>query len=261
MRARPQVYGEISQRRARRDVMGITGGWDQRVTRRTLLRTGGSFAAAATLAGTLGPKAFARPPFSKDPFALGVASGDPHAERRRHLDAARARATGGRRRHAVGVLRRALRARHRRGVLPRDPPWRRRGRGGRGAQRPRRARRPRARARVLLPLQVRARRQPDRPHAHRPGPRRRGRLAAVRVRVVPALRRRLLHRLRPRGDRREPRPRHPPRRLHLRGHQRRIFRQHEPRLEIRSLDEYRLRYAQYKTDPTCRPRTRRIPGS
>ena len=57
--------------------MGITGDWDQRVTRRTLLRTGGSFAAAATLAGTLGPRAFARPLVSKNPFALGVASGDP----------------------------------------------------------------------------------------------------------------------------------------------------------------------------------------
>ena len=57
--------------------MGITGDWDQRVTRRTLLRTGGSFAAAATLVGTLGPGAFARLPVGKNPFALGVASGDP----------------------------------------------------------------------------------------------------------------------------------------------------------------------------------------
>jgi len=42
--------------------MGITGDWDQRLTRRTLLKTGGSFAASLTLIGAAGTRAFARPP-------------------------------------------------------------------------------------------------------------------------------------------------------------------------------------------------------
>jgi alkaline phosphatase D len=58
--------------------VAITGDWDQRITRRTLLKTGGSFAAGLTLSGALSRRAFARPPFEGDPFALGVASGDPH---------------------------------------------------------------------------------------------------------------------------------------------------------------------------------------
>jgi alkaline phosphatase D len=57
----------------------ITGDWDQRITRRTLLRTGGSFAAGITLAGTLAARASAQTSFASDPFALGVASGDPTA--------------------------------------------------------------------------------------------------------------------------------------------------------------------------------------
>ncbi len=59
--------------------MPITGDWDQRITRRTLLRTGGSFAAGITLAGTLAARASAQASFASDPFALGVASGDPTA--------------------------------------------------------------------------------------------------------------------------------------------------------------------------------------
>jgi alkaline phosphatase D len=57
----------------------ITGDWDQRITRRTLLRTGGSFAAGITLAGTLAARASAQASFAGNPFALGVASGDPTA--------------------------------------------------------------------------------------------------------------------------------------------------------------------------------------
>jgi len=57
----------------------ITGDWDQRITRRTLLRTGGSFAAGMTLAGTLAARASAQASFASDPFPLGVASGDPTA--------------------------------------------------------------------------------------------------------------------------------------------------------------------------------------
>ena len=57
--------------------MGITGDWDQRISRRTLLKTGGSFAASVTMIGALGTRAFATPPFSGNPFSLGIASGDP----------------------------------------------------------------------------------------------------------------------------------------------------------------------------------------
>ena len=59
--------------------MPITGDWDQRITRRTMLRTGGSFVAGVTLAGTLAARASAQTSFASDPFALGVASGDPTA--------------------------------------------------------------------------------------------------------------------------------------------------------------------------------------
>src|SRR4051795_13308498 len=58
-------------------VMGITGDWDQRITRRTLLKTGGSFAAGITLAGIASGPAFGQASFLENPFTLGVASGDP----------------------------------------------------------------------------------------------------------------------------------------------------------------------------------------
>ena len=58
--------------------MGITGDWDRRITRRTLLKTGGSFAAGMTLAGLASRSAFAQGSLLvDDPFTLGVASGDP----------------------------------------------------------------------------------------------------------------------------------------------------------------------------------------
>jgi alkaline phosphatase D len=56
--------------------MGITGNWDSRISRRTLLRTGGTAAAGVILMSRTGP-ARAAPPFAGDPFSLGVASGDP----------------------------------------------------------------------------------------------------------------------------------------------------------------------------------------
>jgi alkaline phosphatase D len=59
--------------------IGLTGDWDARISRRTLLRTGGSAAAGLILLGRTGP-AKAAPPFSGDPFSLGVASGDPTPE-------------------------------------------------------------------------------------------------------------------------------------------------------------------------------------
>ena len=56
--------------------MGLTGNWDGRISRRTLLRTGGSRAAAHVLLGRAAPAA-AAPPFARRPVRLGVASGDP----------------------------------------------------------------------------------------------------------------------------------------------------------------------------------------
>ena len=51
------------------------GNWDTRISRRTLLRTGG--AAAIVLYGGAVPSASAGPKFTSDPFTLGVASGEP----------------------------------------------------------------------------------------------------------------------------------------------------------------------------------------
>jgi alkaline phosphatase D len=56
--------------------VGLTGDWDGRISRRTLLRTGGSAAAGLLVLGRTAP-AKAIPPFAGDPFSLGVASGDP----------------------------------------------------------------------------------------------------------------------------------------------------------------------------------------
>ena len=53
----------------------MNGNWDTRISRRTLLRTGG--AAAIVLYGGAVPSASAGPKFTSDPFTLGVASGDP----------------------------------------------------------------------------------------------------------------------------------------------------------------------------------------
>jgi alkaline phosphatase D len=58
--------------------MGITGDWDRRISRRAVLRGGGSLTAGLFVSGALGRRAFAAaPPFDGNPFALGVASGDP----------------------------------------------------------------------------------------------------------------------------------------------------------------------------------------
>src|SRR5688572_14663636 len=58
--------------------VGISGDWDRRITRRSLLKTGGSFAAGVTLAGIASGPAFGQEALLLDnPFTLGVASGDP----------------------------------------------------------------------------------------------------------------------------------------------------------------------------------------
>jgi alkaline phosphatase D len=57
--------------------MTITGDWDRRISRRTLLKGGGTLAAGVALSSALAPRALAAPPFEGDPFSLGIASGDP----------------------------------------------------------------------------------------------------------------------------------------------------------------------------------------
>jgi alkaline phosphatase D len=57
--------------------VAISGDWDRRISRRTLLKTGGSFAAGIALAGLASDRALAQPSFDSYPFTLGVASGDP----------------------------------------------------------------------------------------------------------------------------------------------------------------------------------------
>jgi alkaline phosphatase D len=57
------------------NTVGLTGSWDSRISRRTLLRTGG--AAAVLLYGGAVPSASAGTRFASYPFTLGVASGDP----------------------------------------------------------------------------------------------------------------------------------------------------------------------------------------
>ena len=56
--------------------MGIAGDWDRRISRRTLLKTGGSLTAGLALSGGLSGRALAARS-DGNPFALGVASGDP----------------------------------------------------------------------------------------------------------------------------------------------------------------------------------------
>jgi alkaline phosphatase D len=57
--------------------MTVTGNWDRQISRRTLLKTGGSLAAGLALGAIAGDRAVAHAQFDRNPFALGVASGDP----------------------------------------------------------------------------------------------------------------------------------------------------------------------------------------
>ena len=56
--------------------VGLTGCWDARISRRTLLRTGGTLALGATWLGRTAT-ARAHPPHVREVFSLGVASGGP----------------------------------------------------------------------------------------------------------------------------------------------------------------------------------------
>ena len=57
--------------------MTLTGDWDRRISRRTLLKTGGSLAAGLSLGAIASDRALAQAHFDSYPFTLGVASGDP----------------------------------------------------------------------------------------------------------------------------------------------------------------------------------------
>ena len=56
--------------------IGLTGSWDTRISRRTLLRTGGT-AAVSLVWLSRAATARAHPPYIPEVFSLGVASGDP----------------------------------------------------------------------------------------------------------------------------------------------------------------------------------------
>ena len=57
--------------------VNLTGAWDTRISRRVLLRTGGSAAAGLFMLGRAASSAAAPPWDQVNPFTLGVASGDP----------------------------------------------------------------------------------------------------------------------------------------------------------------------------------------
>ena len=211
-------------------------------------------AAGLAAAGLAAPRLLAQPRFASDPYTLGVASGYPDAGRRRAVDAAGARAARRRRHAARPRSKSAGKSRPtrpsasivRRGTEIAAPRM-----GALGARRSRRAR---AGALVLLPLPRRRRSEPGRPHPHRA---RRQAPAAERLRfafaLLPAVRAGLLRRLPPHGGR-GPRPRRPPRRLHLR-----VLVGTQPRAQARA-PANRSRSTSTATatrstraTPTCRP--------
>ena len=157
------------------------------VSRRLFMAYAASLSAACVLGARPRGAVAAPPSFDSDPFTLGVASGDP-AARRRALDAPGPQAARAGRRAAArdvevaweladdegmkNVVKRRHDARHA-AARPLGP------RRGRGAE---------ARPLVLVPLPRRRRRQPRRPHPHAAPPTAHAGEAAVRVRLVPALR-------------------------------------------------------------------------
>ena len=230
--------------------MGLTGNWDGRLSRRTLLRTGGSAAAGVAADGPRDGGA-RRVALRQQAVRAGRRIGRPDARRRRAVDAARARSARRRRRHApvpeLGV----------RYEVAADEDFRRIVRRGVAGARPREAHTVHVELTglqpgndVLVPLQVGHDDQPDRSHPHRAAARLDG-SDAVRVRVVPELHERVLRRLRrPCHARR--RPRRASRRLHLRGtrtRRRLACATTSPRPSCSRSNDYRLRHAQYRTDP------------
>ena len=170
--------------------VGLTGSWDSRISRRTLLRTGG--AAAVLLYGSAVPSASARPALRERPVHARRRLGRADPRRDRAVDAPRARSAQ-RRRPRRGDLPRPLRDRqgselpqHR---APRPHASRARG----GSHGPRRGHGPPAGARLLVPLRVEAGRSSPVGRFRTGAAVRHGaRAPEVRLRLVPELHLRLL---------------------------------------------------------------------
>ena len=198
----------------------LTGSWDTRISRRVLLRTGGSAAAGLLLLGRTATAGASAAVGQRQPVQPRRRLRRSDAGRVRALDAAAAGGHAARRqRDEAGALRRPLRDRRRPGVPHHRPPRQRGGGLGGVPHRPRGDRRAALGPLVLVPLQVGAGDQRRRPDPHRAAARR-GRRASSRSRsrrarttcgLLPRVRR-------PRGER-GPRSRRAPRRLHLRGRQ------------------------------------------
>ena len=197
--------------------VNLTGSWDTRISRRVLLRTGGSAAAGLFMLGRAASSAAAPPWDAVNPFSLGVASGDPTPDGfvlwTRLLPEGTPLDGSVMKQEPYGV----------RYEIAADPEFRTIVR--RGAEEAVWEESHTVHAEiaglqpatlVLVPVQVGTGDQRRRPDAHRAAARRAGRQAPLRVRVVPELARRLLHGVR-RPRRAGPRPRRPSRRLHLRG--------------------------------------------
>ena len=224
--------------------MGLTGNWDGRISRRTLLRTGGS-ATAAYAASSAAPRC-RRTPRRSSPATRSASASRPATRRRtasccgRGSPPSRARAAAACCRTAIFGLRYEVAAdeRFRRIV--------RRGAVGRAAARGAHRRTPSspgcARTRLLVPVQVGPDGEPGRTDPHRARRRLDARADAVRVRVVPELHQRLLPRVRRPGPA-GPRPRRAPRRLHLRGPGHRRPRRAPPRAGGRAVLAQRLPHA------------------
>ena len=138
------------------------------VSRRLFLAYAASLSAIPLLGRQCDAPPTARVSFAADPFSVGVASAiRPRAASCCGRDSPPAAGTG--RRHAAGRYRSRLGDRRRRSDAQRRAPRH----GGRhAAARPlgaRRSRWPRARSLVLVPLPRRRRGEPDRPHAHDAG--------------------------------------------------------------------------------------------
>ena len=230
--------------------MGITGDWDRRISRRTLLKTGGSFAAGLTLAGIAGGPAFGQAIFPDDPFTLGVASGDPSPTgvvlwTRLAPEPARRR-----RRHAVRAVRGASTS------SPRTRTSTRSSARGARSRCPTRRTAPAPRSRASGPSTSTTTASGPAPGSAPSAAPARGRTAtrwsaASRSRSCRA---RTTPRATSRRTTRSPRSEDIETVIFLGDYiyegRNSAVRTHEPQKTIQTLDDYRIRHGQYKTDPS-----------
>ena len=232
-------------------------------SRRRFLTVAGT-AAGAAVASQLPFSARARTApvrFTGYPFTLGVASGDPTPDGAvlwTRLAPAPLSGNGGMPDKPVAVQ---WEVANDEAFAQRRRARRRDRRGGRRALGPRRAAGAPARPRVLLPVQSQRRDQSGGSHQDRAGGG--GERAGVRVRLLPAVRARLLHGLQAHG-RGGPGPRDPRRRLHLRVRHRLVHldRRERPRqLQPRDRQPRRLPRAPRPVQDRPGPagRARRVP--